>query len=144
MQIIKEVVASARRATPIELRKFGFVFSGILVVLFFLVIPWLKHRSHGSWNLLMFGMALATMAQLAPVLLRPVFLLASIVGAVLGAINNRIILSLVFFLILWPLAVMMRWVSGADPMRRTLEKQAETYRISCAGKDLGKNKEKTF
>jgi len=50
------------------------------------------------------------------------------VGAVLGWINTRIILSIGFFGLIFPLAVVMR-LQGKDPMRRGFDPEAKSYRV---------------
>ena len=50
------------------------------------------------------------------------------VGEVLGWINTRIILGVLFYLLFTPLGVYMR-LRGKDPMRRTLAPEAESYRV---------------
>jgi hypothetical protein len=51
------------------------------------------------------------------------------IGHVLGWINTRIILGVVFFIIFAPVALFMR-LFGKDPMHRRLDATAETYRIN--------------
>ena len=49
-------------------------------------------------------------------------------GEVLGWINTRIILGVLFYLLFTPLGLCMR-LRGKDPMRRTLSPEAESYRV---------------
>lgn len=144
MKVIKEVIAKAWFASPRELRTFGLIFAAFVVGLFFLLIPWLAKGTLGPLPVLWTGGVVALLALVLPLLLRPLFVAASVVGFVLGAVNNRILLCLAFFLILWPIATIMRLFSGADLMRRRLDTGADTYRVSSTGRDLLRNKEKTF
>jgi hypothetical protein len=48
---------------------------------------------------------------------------------VLGWINTRILLSIVFFGLITPMGVVMRRL-GKDPMRRAVEPAASTYRVN--------------
>jgi hypothetical protein len=50
------------------------------------------------------------------------------VGEVLGWINTRLILSVLFYLLFTPMGLFMR-LRGKDPMRRTLTPEAESYRV---------------
>ncbi len=54
-------------------------------------------------------------------------------GHVMGFINTRILLGLVFYLILTPLGVLMR-LFGWDPMQRRLG-QNTSYRVPSRDKD---------
>jgi hypothetical protein len=48
---------------------------------------------------------------------------------VLGWINTRIILGLVFFTMFAPVALVLR-IFGKDPLHRKLDEKAETYRVA--------------
>jgi hypothetical protein len=50
------------------------------------------------------------------------------IGEILGWINTRILLGLIFYGIFTPLGLLMR-LRGQDPMRRTLTPEADTYRV---------------
>ncbi len=109
-----------------ELRKFGLTTGVIVAVLFGLILPWLLDRRLPIWPWALFAM-LGLAALAAPGVLRPIHRGWMKFGAVLGAINTRIILGVFFFLILFP-AGLARRLFGSDPMRRKFEDDA-TYRI---------------
>ena len=67
------------------------------------------------------------MALIAPASLRPVYKVWMRFAGVLGWINTRIILGLVFFLMFFPFGLIMRLFN--DPMRRKLDKSIKTYRV---------------
>jgi hypothetical protein len=48
-------------------------------------------------------------------------------GHALGWVNGRIVLGLVYWLVLQPIALVMR-LCGHDPLRRRWDAQASTYR----------------
>ena len=48
---------------------------------------------------------------------------------VLAWINTRILLSVVFFGMVTPMGLVMRWL-GRDPMRRGFDRGAATYRVN--------------
>ncbi len=140
---MKEIIKQVKSAAPSDLRKFGFIFSIFLLGIFYFLLPWLRHSDRPSAVLLAAGV-IAALAVLLPVALRPLFLVASLVGAALGAVNNRIILSLIFFVLFSPMALLMRLFSKNDPMRSNFDKQAASYRVLLGSRDLVKNKEKAF
>ncbi len=47
---------------------------------------------------------------------------------ILGRINTRLLLSMVFFLLVTPMGMAMR-LFGKVPMRRGFDREAETYRV---------------
>jgi hypothetical protein len=49
-------------------------------------------------------------------------------GNVLGAINSRIILTLLFYGIFTPMGLIMR-ARGIDPLKRKTNQQANSYRL---------------
>ena len=50
------------------------------------------------------------------------------VGEILGWINTRIILGIVFYIIITPIGIFRRWL-GKDPMGRQLRPDVESYRV---------------
>lgn len=111
-----------------ELRKFGFIFAGILVFLFGLFLPYWKHHIIRLWPFYV-GLPVALLAAVWPAGLRPLYVVWMKFGAVMGFINTRIIMSVFFFVMLTPIAWFMK-VLGKDPMARALEKSANTYRVN--------------
>jgi len=110
-----------------ELRKFGFIFSGILLVLFAGLLPWLRERPLPMWPFYI-GVPVAALALLWPAGLRPLYIAWMKFGAVMGAINTRIIMTVFFFVVVTPIGWLMR-LSGKDPMARVLDKSATSYRV---------------
>lgn len=142
MKFIKEIFQHSKNESPKELRKFGFIFAFLLIVVFYLFFPWLAGSEHRPHKLLWIGGALALFAAIWPVALRPVFFIATLIGTILGAVNSRILLFIVFFLILTPLAWLRKLTNKSNMMNMPLEDGS--YRISCKGRDLVKNKDKAF
>ena len=111
-----------------ELRKFGFVFATGLVLIFGLFFPWVLEKPSPSWPWIA-AAVFAGLALVLPQILKPIFLSWMKIGHVLGWINTRIILGVVFFIIFAPVALFMRLL-GKDPMHRRLDAAATTYRIN--------------
>ena len=116
-----------------ELRDFGLLLGGITAPLFGLVLPWLFGRSLPSWPWV-FGAVVLTWALALPQSLKPLYLVWMAVGAVLGWINTRIILTVMFFLVILPTGLIMR-LTGKDPMARSFSDQAKSYRTVSSGTD---------
>lgn len=110
-----------------DLRKFGFVFAGGLVLFFGLLLPWLFEKPWPVWPWIGAGLFAGT-GLLLPGLLRPVYYLWMKLGHALGWINTRIILGLVFFVMFAPVALVLR-VFGKDPLKRRLDDEAGSYRV---------------
>lgn len=115
------------KATIEDLRKFGFIFAGILVFLFGLLLPWLHSNTIRVWPFYI-GMPVALLATAWPAALRPLYVVWMKFGAVMGFINTRIIMSVFFFVMITPLAWVFKLL-GKDPMARKLEKSVNSYRV---------------
>lgn len=109
------------------LRNFGLTTGAIAAVLFGLLLPWIFGHGFPLWPWIVAGV-LAAWALLAPATLRQVYRAWMAVGHVLGWINTRIILGLVFYLVVLPAGGMMR-IFRKDPMARRFEARAPTYRV---------------
>ncbi|MDB6061184.1 MAG: hypothetical protein JWM78_1287 [Verrucomicrobiaceae bacterium] len=111
-----------------ELRKFGFVFSAILVVLFSGLLPWLKAHPVPLWPFYL-AVPITLLAAAIPAALRPLYIVWMKFGAVMGFINTRIIMGVFFFVILTPVAWILR-IAGKDFLSRKLLKSAPSYRVA--------------
>jgi hypothetical protein len=109
--------------TASDLRKFGLTMATILAIFgaFFL---W-RERAWAIWLFWPSGVFLV-ISLVAPRLLRSVERLWMAIGEVLGAIVSRIILTLTFYLIITPVGLAMRLISG-DRFGKRFNPSAESY-----------------
>jgi hypothetical protein len=108
-----------------QLRQFGWLVGGIFLLL--AVLPALtRHASPRTWALVVGG-ALTVLGTLAPKGLGPVYRVWMAIGHVLGYVNTRLILALMFYGVFTPLGLLIR-LFGRDPMNRAFDKTAATYR----------------
>jgi hypothetical protein len=128
---VKDDPAVAAAVERKELRKFGFLVGGIFLFIGIWPMVW-RGDSVRLWALVV-GTALLTTGLVAPALLGPLFKGWMKIGHVLGWINTRIILGVIFFGILTPMGLVMR-AFGWDAMRRGLDKNATTYRVTRTGR----------
>lgn len=111
-----------------QVRHFGFLFGVLFVFIFGIFIPWLASSvvlPKWPWFV---GTFFILLTILAPMLLKPFFHLWMKFGLVMGFINTRIILFILFYLLIMPMGVLMRLL-GKDPMNRKFDKQVVSYRI---------------
>ncbi|HEB85676.1 MAG TPA: sxtJ [Gammaproteobacteria bacterium] len=111
-----------------ELRKFGLTTGAIVVVLFGLLLPWLFSRSYPYWPWVLAGI-LWVWALIAPATLKLVYGGWMKVGHVLGWINTRIILGLMFFTVFFAAGLILKAL-GKDPMSRKIDRSVESYRVA--------------
>jgi len=110
-----------------ELREFGLVTGAIVAALFGLLLPWLFDHQLPTWPWIITGVLWAW-ALLLPASLLPVYRGWMAIGHVLGWINTRIILGVMFYLLFLPVGLGLRLL-GKDPMARSIDKSLATYRV---------------
>src|SRR5262244_2662150 len=109
-----------------HLRSFGLIVGGIFALIGLWPLVW-RGQPLRLWSLILGGLLMA-LALAWPRSLTQIYRLWMTAGEVLGWINTRIILGVLFYLLFTPLGLLMR-LRGKDPMRRTLTPEAESYRV---------------
>jgi len=117
------------------LRDFGLLMAAVISVLFGILLPMLFGHGWPLWPWIL-AILFALPGLLIPELLRPVYRGWMRVGLVLNRIMTPLILSIVFFLVFTPTAVILKLL-GKDAMRRKADPAAETYRIDNRGEEMG-------
>jgi len=110
-----------------ELRKFGLIFAGMFILVFVLLLPWIWGKPAPMWAWIV-AAVFAASGLLVPMALGPVYRLWMKIGHVLGWVNTRIILGLVFFTVFLPFGLIMRLFN--DPMKRKLDDASTSYRVA--------------
>jgi len=110
-----------------QLRQFGIIIGiGIPIIIGWL-IPFIWSHSFRAWTFWL-GLPLFVLGLIKPTLLFYPYKAWIGIGHILGWINSRIILGLVFILVLQPIAYAMR-LFGYDPLKQNLKgKNADSYR----------------
>lgn len=113
------------KSTRKELREFGFVVGGIIITI--ACFGLFKDR---EWGMPVAGMggALFIFALAAPGLLLPFQKLWMMLAVVLGAVMSRVVLSILFYLILSPLAVIYR-LTGKKFLEVGFRENVDSYWI---------------
>ncbi|MBK9307120.1 MAG: sxtJ [Nitrospira sp.] len=117
---------SNHQATVKELRQFGLVVGGVFAVigLWPLVV---RSESPRVWAMAL-GSLLMVLGAVAPQSLTQGHAGWMKVGHILGAINTKIILGILYYLLITPMGLVMR-LMGKDPMQQVLTQGTDTYRI---------------
>lgn len=114
------------------LRQFGLLVGGIIAVVFGILFPLLRRHSSPAWVWVVAAI-LISLALLAPSALRPVYRVWMRVGEVIGAIETRLILGIIFYGLVTPMGFVMRLL-GHDPMQRKLNANQDSYRQTAEAK----------
>jgi hypothetical protein len=112
--------------SPRDLRSFGLIIAGASV-LFGLWPRVVRSESPRVW-VLGVGAVFALAALAAPGILRHPYRVWMLLGHGLGWVNSRIIMTVLFFLVVTPAALVMR-IAGRDALMRRLDPDATTYRV---------------
>ncbi len=98
-----------------QLREFGYLIGMGFPIVVGWVIPVLNGHQFRIWTLWI-AIPFFIIGILKPRLLSPPYRAWMILGLALGWINSRIILGIIFFLVLQPIAIFMK-VIGYDPLK---------------------------
>jgi len=109
------------------LRRFGLMTGAIVVVLFAFFFPWLLERAWPLWPWVVLAV-LGGLAVAAPLALEPVYRGWMRFGLLASSITTPLILGIVFFLLISPIALLRRAL-GINEMRRPFDKGVASYRI---------------
>ena len=98
------------------LREFGIIFGIGFPFLIGWMFPFFRDHSFKSWTLII-GSPLLILGILKPKSLLYPYKLWMFLGFILGWINSRIILGIIFILVLQPISLIMK-ISGYDPLNK--------------------------
>ncbi len=109
------------------LRRFSFTVSAALVVVFGVFFPLVLGLDLTLWPWIV-GALLSLWGLMAPATLAPVYQGWMRFGLLLNRVISPLVLGVVFFLVITPVALVMR-VAGRDMMTRKLDPNATSYRV---------------
>jgi len=112
------------------LKQFGLMLGGILIVLFGFILPWSRGwESSPNYYWVVIGILALIWAVLAPDSMRGLYNGWMKAANVISKVMNTVILAIVFFMVITPMGMIMR-LAGKDPMRRAMDKNMTSYRVS--------------
>lgn len=109
-----------------ELRQFGLLVGGVFAAIGLWPVVF-RMESPRLWAMIV-GALLLVLGGVAPQSLKQVHAGWMKIGHVLGAINTKILLGIIYYILITPMGLIMHTM-GKDPMHRNLMQGAETYRI---------------
>lgn len=98
---------AARASRDRELRDFGLITAGLFAAIFGLLLPMLHRRSIPLWPWII-AAVLTSAALIRPTALEAFYRVWTRIGAVLGWVNTRIVLGVLFYAVLTPMGLAMR------------------------------------
>lgn len=109
------------------LRDFGLTFGTAVVIIFALFFPWVLGLDWPVWPWVIAAPFWA-LALFQSLWLRPMYRAWMRFGLLASRVMTPLVLGIVFFVIISPMAMVMRLV-GKDPMQRTLDPNHKSYRV---------------
>jgi membrane protease YdiL (CAAX protease family) len=129
MSILQEI--RELPAEPRDVRKFSLTVGIAFVVLWAALafaFPYLLGKGRDLPILWQIGVGLAVLGSLAPVVVKPLFYAWMTLALALGWVMTRVLLTVFFFLVLTPVALIFRLI-GRDALHRKLDRGAPSYWI---------------
>ena len=108
------------------LRQFGLMVGGVFLVIGLWPFLW-RQEAMRDWAVVL-GALLTVSGLAGPAILKYPYQGWMKVGHVMGWINTRIILGILFYGVVTPMGLVMK-LTGRDPMCRGFEPDAQTYRV---------------
>lgn len=105
------------------LRKFGSTMGIALGVIFFIIF--LKAGRINLWILSLSTLFFA-LGAILPAALKPVYIVWMNLAAFLGWVNSRLVLLIIFYLLMTPIALVMK-LCRVDPLERKFDKNMTSY-----------------
>ena len=112
------------------LRSFGLTTGAIVAVLFGVIFPWLLKMGTVLWPWVLFSV-LVLLALHAPMTLGPVYRVWMRFGLLMSRFTTPLIMTLVFFLVITPTALVIK-LFHKDAMNRSLSKSQPSYRVASS------------
>ena len=107
------------------LREFGISFGLLFPTIFGLIVPLIYGHSYRTWTFFI-GFLFFIIGFLKPKLLLYPYKIWLKLGLILGWINSRLILGIIFIVVLQPISIFMK-LFGYDPLRKK-NLDVNTYR----------------
>jgi hypothetical protein len=114
-----------------ELRDFGLLFAAFFAGIFGLIVPAIRGHALPAIPWIVAAI-FCFLSLLVPIALQPIYQIWMRIGLVLGWINTRIILGLIFYVLFMPMGIVMRLLKR-DPLARKFEVNFSTYRLPSKG-----------
>ncbi len=114
-----------------ELRQFAFIMAAMILFLFTFFFPWLYGMGF-SYIPFIISALFAGTALIAPKVLGPVYFLWMKFAHIIGLINSKILLFIIFYLMIAPMGLAARLI-GFNPMKR--KDKSESYYIPHKNSD---------
>ncbi len=112
--------------TQRQLRQFAGVVIPLAGLLVALVLGWRLGHTVSAWSVMALAAGCCVAGLIRPGLVRPIYVGWMYAAYPIGWVVGHIVIGVIFFLVLTPIALVMRTL-GRDPLNRRFDPQRETY-----------------
>ena len=130
LPLIRDGAGMSQSTNQREIRKFGLIVGGVFSLIG--VWPYFRGEDPRIWALLI-GAILVAVGGVLPQVLIPVHRAWMWVGHIMGWVNTRILLGIVFYGIITPIGMARRWLS-ADTINHSFDTSLATYKVTRKGR----------
>ena len=116
------------------LRSFGLTTGALIAGLFGLLLPYLFDLGFPLWPWVVFGV-LGGWALIAPGTLKPVYFGWMVFALILNKITTPIVMGLVFFVVLFPMSLVLRLLRK-DALNRKFNEEVTSYRVASVQQSM--------
>lgn len=129
------------KSSKIEIRSFGITIG----IIFLIIAGFLFYKEKEEFQLLIYlAGSFISLSFLFPGILKPIYLVWMIFAVILGWFMTRLILSLLFFLVVTPIALVLKLI-GKDLLElKKQEVQGSYWNKRISQKERNQNYEKQF
>ncbi len=111
------------KKTNKDIINFGLLIGGIIA---FIGVVSIFYNSPAFMYLIPMGMVIMCIGFIAPVILKPIYILWMIIAVLLGFVSTRVILTILFYLIITPISIIFK-ILGKDPLNKKIDKSKSSY-----------------
>ena len=111
-----------------QLKQFALTMSWAFPAVFSLLLPWLFNFSYQYWPLAITAILLALWLFKPAWIFYP-YKVWMTIGGLIGWVNTRIILAACFYLLIFPIGVLMKWLGKLDYQDKIDKNKQSNYRL---------------
>ncbi len=127
------MIVKANKNDTEALKMFALMMAWAFPLFFAGLLPWLFSYSWHWWPLLVSAYFIATYAVIPSLIYYPYIIWMTVAGA-LGWFNSRVILAVTFYLLIWPIGLLLRLTNKLD-FDLKANKKDSNYKMPEKNKD---------
>ncbi len=112
--------------TDRQLRQFAGVVLPLVGLVAAVILAWRLAHPTAAWIVAVIAAAICVAGLVRPAVVRPAYVGWIYAAYPVGWVIGHVVVGVIFFLVLTPIALVMRWL-GREPLQRKFDVQRESY-----------------